>query len=70
MIDEDDVIRFADNRPADSPIVVLDFETTGLNPLNDRIIEIGAVLLEGGEIKDTFSTFVNPGIRCRLILLN
>ncbi len=62
MIDEDDVIRFADDRPADGPIVVLDFETTGLNPLNDRIIEIGAVLLEGGEIKDTFSTFVNPGI--------
>lgn len=41
--------------------MVLDLETTGLNPRTDKIIEIGALLVEDGEILDTFSTFVNPG---------
>lgn len=43
--------------------VVLDLETTGLNPRTDKIIEIGALLVEDGEILDTFSTFVSPGRR-------
>lgn len=41
--------------------VVLDLETTGLNPRTDKIIEIGALLVEDGEILGTFSTFVSPG---------
>ena len=46
--------------------VVFDLETTGLNssPAGgnmDRIIEIGAYKISGGEIKESFSTFVNPG---------
>ena len=41
--------------------MVLDLETTGLNPRTDKIIEIGALLVEDGEILDTFSTFVSPG---------
>ena len=40
--------------------VVFDIETTGFNSVNDRIIEIGAVRVIGGEIKETFSEFVNP----------
>lgn len=43
--------------------MVLDLETTGLNPRTDKIIEIGALLVEDGEILDTFSTFVSPGRR-------
>ena len=43
--------------------VSLDLETTGLNPRLDRIIEIGALRVENGEIADTFCTFVNPGRR-------
>jgi len=44
------------------PFVVLDIETTGLNPKRDEITEIGAVKIVGREIVDTFSCFVNPGV--------
>lgn len=43
-------------------VVILDFETTGLSPnLGDRAIEIGAVCIENGEIKDHFQELMNPG---------
>ncbi|NLX08096.1 MAG: DEAD/DEAH box helicase, partial [Chloroflexi bacterium] len=42
-------------------IVALDLETTGLNPEEDSIIEIGAALFEGGQVLDTFGTLINPG---------
>lgn len=41
--------------------VAFDIETTGLNPKYEKIIEIGAVKVKGGEVESTFSTFVNPG---------
>lgn len=41
--------------------VSIDLETTGLNPKRDRIIEIGAIRVEQGEITGEFSTYVNPG---------
>ncbi|MDG1990278.1 MAG: 3'-5' exonuclease, partial [Dehalococcoidia bacterium] len=40
--------------------VVLDLETTGLDPSNDKIIEIGAVKIIGNEIVESYSTFINP----------
>lgn len=40
--------------------VVVDIETTGTNPLKNDIIEIGAVYVENGEVKDTFDTLVCP----------
>ncbi|MBQ3054203.1 MAG: PolC-type DNA polymerase III [Clostridia bacterium] len=43
--------------------VVFDIETTGLHCQEDKIIEIGAVKLEKGNIIDRFSTFVNPMIK-------
>ncbi len=48
---------------ADS-VVILDFETTGLSPdQGDRAIEIGAVRLVNGEIKDQFQALMDPGFR-------
>lgn len=41
--------------------VVIDLETTGLNPKLDKIIEIGAVKVREGKAVDRFSTFINPG---------
>lgn len=46
----------------DGSFVVFDIETTGFSPLTCRIIEIGAVRVENGQITDRFSTFVNPGV--------
>jgi DNA polymerase III subunit epsilon len=44
-------------------LVVFDFETTGCAPhLGDRSIEIGAVKLHQGQIVDSFSALMNPGI--------
>lgn len=40
--------------------VVYDLETTGLDTANDRLIELGAVKIEDGEVTKKFSTFVNP----------
>ena len=42
--------------------IVFDLETTGFSPIKDKIIEIGAVKVEGGKITERFSTFVNPRI--------
>lgn len=44
------------------PIVVFDFETTGLDVNQDRIIEIGAEKLIGFEVVDTFSTLITTSI--------
>ena len=42
--------------------VVCDLETTGLNPISDRIIEIGLVRIQQGQIVDQYHTMVNPGM--------
>ena len=45
-------------------VVVLDFETTGLSPDHgDRVIEVGAVLIENNRITDRFQSLMNPGMR-------
>ncbi len=46
--------------PLDTEFVAFDIETTGLNAMNDRMTEIGAVIFSGSEIKEVFNTFVDP----------
>ena len=46
----------------DGDYVVFDIETTGFSPVNNRIIEIGAVKVRGGDVTERFSTFVNPQV--------
>lgn len=41
-------------------IVALDIETTGLDPKNDSIIEIGAVKFNGNRLIAEFSKLINP----------
>lgn len=40
--------------------VSVDLETTGLDPKQDKIIEIGAIKVEDGQVTDQFHTMVNP----------
>ena len=56
------LVKNADTRAMSEPIVVLDFETTGLSPAADRIIEIGAVKLSDGAVREEFSMLCDPGV--------
>ena len=43
-----------------STYVALDLETTGLDPEQDEITEVGAVRFEPGRPAEVFHTLVNP----------
>ena len=55
-----DIVTGSKGQSLDEDYVVFDIETTGFSPINNNIIEIGAVKVSGGRIIDKFSTFVNP----------
>lgn len=42
-------------------IVIVDIETTGVDPFLDRIVEVAAIVAEGGAITRRWSSLVNPG---------
>jgi len=42
--------------------VALDLETSGLTPVIDQLVEIGAIRFRAGEVLDTFQTLVDPEI--------
>ena len=64
MMEEIDMIaRGADNMgyvPLTGDYVVIDFETTGFHPYQDRIIQVAAVRYRNHELADQFVSFVNP----------
>lgn len=46
------------------PIVMIDFETTGMSPdQGDRITEVAALRIQGGEIVDRYVTLINCNVR-------
>lgn len=46
---------------ADTPIAVFDFETTGLHPGYDRVIEVSVIRIDPGQPpRLAFDTLVNP----------
>lgn len=46
---------------AKTPVAVIDFETTGLNPGPDRVVEVSVVRIEPGRKPElVFDTLVNP----------
>ncbi len=42
--------------------IAFDVETTGLSPMTDRIIELGAVIFQDGKVEKSFSSLVNPEV--------
>jgi DNA polymerase-3 subunit alpha (Gram-positive type) len=62
MIDES-VSHIMNPQPIDlasTDYVIFDLETTGLSSRYDRIVEIGAIRVQKGEITDRLSILVNP----------
>ena len=55
-------VHGSSDRDMNDEMVAFDIETTGLNAGSDRMTEIGAVIYAGNEIKETFNTFVDPGM--------
>jgi DNA polymerase-3 subunit alpha (Gram-positive type) len=47
--------------PKTAVFVVVDVETTGLNPEEDRVCEVGALRMVGGQETGRFQSLVQPG---------
>ena len=63
LVDDDkEFVVNSKNQSLDGKFVVFDIETTGFHPKQNKIIEIGAVKVENGEVTERFSTFVNPQV--------
>src|SRR5688500_3110078 len=41
-------------------VITLDLETTGLDPVTDKIIEVGIIRCKDDEILEQYQTFVHP----------
>jgi len=52
------------------PVACIDLETTGGMAAHHRIIEVGIVLLDGGEVVEQWSSLVNPGQRIPSLIEN
>lgn len=55
-------IGILQHRIADTPVAVIDVETTGLSPGFDRVVEVSIVRIDPGTAPRTvFDTLINPG---------
>jgi DNA polymerase-3 subunit epsilon len=48
--------------PIDRPVLFFDTETTGPNPREDRIVELGFIQVKPDRTKKRWQTFMNPGM--------
>lgn len=46
----------------EAPLAFFDFEMTGLDPERDRIVEVGIVRVESGQIVDDLDSLIDPGV--------
>jgi DNA polymerase-3 subunit epsilon len=54
----------------DRAFLALDFETTGLDPRVERVVEIGAVLSRGERQVGAFASLVKPGIHIPRVVVD
>jgi DNA polymerase-3 subunit epsilon len=55
------MLDFADKRPSEIPITIIDVETTGLLPgMGHRVVELGAVRLENWQVVQQMNVLLNP----------
>jgi polyribonucleotide nucleotidyltransferase len=57
----DSALEFVDAVAAGRSFVVFDLETTSVDSKLGRVVEIGAVKVQGGKVTDKWSTLVDPG---------
>ncbi len=60
--DLDTMVKNSKNQTFSDTYVVFDLETTGFRADKNKIIEIGAVKVQDGNIVDTFSSLINPKV--------
>ncbi len=60
LVEEIPVPATVDDLAGTGEYIVLDVETTGLRPFQQRLIEVCALKIREGEIIDTFTTLLNP----------
>ncbi len=60
--DLNNIVENVKGQDFNANFVVFDIETTGFSPVQDRIIEIGAIKIVEGKIIDQFSSLINPEI--------
>lgn len=54
----------------DGPVVFVDIETNGLNYVRGRVIEVGVVRVENGEVTATFNQLIDPEVPLPYFITN
>jgi len=54
----------------DEPLVFVDIETTGLSPIQGRVVEVAAIRVEKGEVTQTFNKLIDPGTELPFFITN